>query len=40
VAEQVRVVSEALGRNGSTRRSPVEVLLEGLTRRSQPSRPD
>jgi hypothetical protein len=34
VAEQVRVVSEALGGN-DVRRSPIEVVLEGLTRRSQ-----
>jgi hypothetical protein len=40
VAEQVRVVSEALGSNDSRRRSPIEVLLEGLTRRSQAARPD
>ena len=40
VAEQVRVVSEALGGNDSRRRSPLEVLLEGLTRRSQAARPD
>jgi hypothetical protein len=40
VAEQVRVVSEALGNNDNRRRSPVEVLLEGLTRRSQAARHD
>jgi hypothetical protein len=40
VAEQVRVVSEALGSTDSQqRRSPVEVVLEGLTRRSQAPRP-
>jgi hypothetical protein len=38
VAEQVRVVSEALSQKDSPRRSPVEVLLEGLTRRSLPAR--
>lgn len=40
IAERVRLVSEAVagkdGKNTAPRRSPVEVLLEGLTRRSVP----
>jgi len=40
IAERVRLASDAVaGKNGRTatpRRSPVEVLLEGLTRRSLP----
>jgi hypothetical protein len=40
VAEQVRVVSEALSQKGSHRRSPIEVVLEGLTRRSQAAKPE
>ena len=40
VAQQVRVASEALDQNGSQRRSPVEVVLEGLTRRSQAAKLD
>ena len=39
VAEQVRVVGEALGGN-EARRSPIEVVLEGLTRRSQAAKSD
>ncbi len=35
VAERVRVVSEAIGENGARRKSPIEVVLEGLTSRSQ-----
>ena len=40
VAEQMRVVSEALSQKGSHRRSPIEVVLEGLTRRSQAAKPE
>ena len=46
VAEQVRVASEALGDNDArrssndARRSPIEVVLEGLTRRSQAAKPN
>jgi hypothetical protein len=39
IAERARLVSEAVAgqdRNTAPRRSPVEVLLEGLTRRSVP----
>jgi hypothetical protein len=40
IAERVRLASEAVagkdGKNTAPRRSPVEVLLEGLTRRSLP----
>jgi len=40
IAERVRLASEAVagngGRNTAPRRSPVEVLLEGLTRRTVP----
>ena len=39
VAERVRVASEALGSN-EVRRSPIEVVLEGLTRRSQAAKPN
>jgi hypothetical protein len=39
IAEQARVAGEALGRNDS-RRSPIEVVLEGLTRRSQAAKSD
>jgi hypothetical protein len=35
VAEQARVVSEAIGENGTRGKSPVEVVLEGLTSRSR-----
>ncbi len=35
VAEQVRVASEALSETGSRRRSPVEVVLQGLTARAR-----
>jgi len=34
IAEQVRVASEAIGESGRRRKSPVEVVLEGLTARS------
>jgi hypothetical protein len=34
IAERVRLVSEAIGDSGGRRRSPIEVVLEGLTRRS------
>jgi hypothetical protein len=35
IAERVRLVSEAIGeKNTAPRRSPIEVVLEGLTRRS------
>jgi hypothetical protein len=34
IAERVRLVSEAIGGSGARRRSPIEVVLEGLTRRS------
>jgi hypothetical protein len=40
VAEQVRVASEALSQKGARRRSPIEVVLEGLTRRSQAAKPE
>jgi hypothetical protein len=40
IAERVRLASEAIagkdGKDTAPRRSPVEVLLEGLTRRSVP----
>ena len=39
VAEQARVAGEALGGN-EARRSPIEVVLEGLTRRSQAAKSD
>jgi hypothetical protein len=39
VAEQVRVAGEALGGN-EARRSPIEVVLQGLTRRSQAAKSD
>ena len=40
VAERVRLVSEAIGRDQSApRRSPIEVVLEGLTRRSTSAAP-
>ncbi len=39
VAEQVRVAGEALGGN-EARRSPIEVVLQGLTRRSQAAKAD
>ena len=39
VAEQVRVAGEAVGRSDA-RRSPIEVVLEGLTRRSQAAKSD
>lgn len=39
VAEQVRVAGEALG-SDDARRSPIEVVLEGLTRRSQAAKSD
>jgi len=39
VAEQARVAGEALGGN-EARRSPIEVVLEGLTRRSQATKSD
>jgi hypothetical protein len=35
VAEQVRVASEAIGESNTRSKSPVEVVLEGLTSRSQ-----
>jgi hypothetical protein len=34
VAEQVRVVSEAIGENSARPKSPIEVVLDGLTSRS------
>lgn len=37
VAEQVRVASEALSETGTRRRSPIEVVLQGLTARSRKS---
>jgi hypothetical protein len=40
VAEQVRVAGEALGGNNEARRSPIEVVLQGLTRRSQAAKSD
>jgi hypothetical protein len=44
VAEQMRVVGEALSNsesaNGGRRRAPIEVVLEGLTRRSRMSSPE
>ena len=39
VAEQARVAGEALG-NTEARRSPIEVVLEGLTRRSRAAKSD
>jgi len=39
LAEQVRVAGEAVGGN-EARRSPIEVVLEGLTRRSQAAKSD
>jgi hypothetical protein len=39
IAEQVRVAGEALGGH-EARRSPIEVVLEGLTRRSQAAKSD
>jgi hypothetical protein len=40
IAERVRQVSEAIGgKEGAPRRSPVEVVLEGLTRRSTGAAP-
>ena len=39
VAEQARVAGEALGGN-EARRSPIEVVLQGLTRRSQAAKSD
>jgi hypothetical protein len=39
VAEQVRVAGEAVGGN-EARRSPIEVVLEGLTRRTGAARSD
>ena len=39
VAEQARVAGEALGGN-QARRSPIEVVLQGLTRRSQAANSD
>ena len=39
IAEQVRVAGEAVAGN-QARRSPIEVVLEGLTRRSQAARSD
>jgi hypothetical protein len=39
VAEQLRVAGEALG-GDEARRSPIEVVLEGLTRRSQAAKAD
>jgi NH3-dependent NAD+ synthetase len=35
VAEQARIVSEAIGESGTRGKSPVEVVLEGLTSRSR-----
>jgi hypothetical protein len=35
VAERVRVASEAIADNGDRRKSPIEVVLDGLTTRSQ-----
>jgi hypothetical protein len=34
IAEQVRAASEAVGEDGARRKSPIEVVLDGLTRRS------
>jgi hypothetical protein len=39
-AERVRIVSEAIGgKTAASRRSPIEVVLEGLTRRSTGATP-
>lgn len=37
VAERVRVASEAISQQNARRRSPIEVVLEGLTTRSSPA---
>ena len=39
IAERVQVASEAISQNGASRRSPIEVVLEGLTNRSSRRRP-